>query len=105
MYSVNIIDTAGEQHSIEYNRGDFRNLMELIVNSIYEEIGDCKGRAWCGTCLVENIAGLYTEIKSITEQEKLNEFERTKPTRLSCQLILDEKLNGTTWRVVGLENL
>jgi 2Fe-2S ferredoxin len=103
MFNVNIIDSIGELHAIGFKRGEYANLMELIVDTVYEEIGDCRGRAWCGTCLIEQVTKSYNEITSTEEQGKLDELE-SKPTfRLSCQLMLDHKLNNTTWRVGSLE--
>jgi 2Fe-2S ferredoxin len=103
-FNVNIIDSTGELHAIEFKQGEYANLMELIVNSIYEEIGDCRGRAWCGTCLVEEITTSYNELINIDEEEKLTELEVEPAFRLSCQLMLDQNLDNTTWRVEGQEN-
>ncbi len=101
MYELTLIDTIGKTHTVTYETGEYDNLMELIVNSFYEEIGDCRGRAWCGTCAVTLLSGKYCEQMDKEERLKLDELEKTSTMRLSCQLLVDEKLNGTKWLVAG----
>ena len=50
MYTVYVIDTIGDTHVLEFKKFEYRNLMELLVNRLHDEIGDCKGRGLCGTC-------------------------------------------------------
>tara|TARA_B100000768_G_C11172307_1_gene329250 strand:- start:248 stop:424 length:177 start_codon:yes stop_codon:yes gene_type:complete len=42
--------------------------MDLIVNTYYLEIGECKGKGLCGTCIVEVLKERNN--KALSEQEK-----------------------------------
>lgn len=101
-YSVTIIMLNGEQRVVEFRRHAYNNLMELIVNELYEDIGDCKGHAWCGTCHVEIVSGELDEKKNRDETMTLEKLTNTLPSsRLSCQIMTDELIDGMVFRVLG----
>ncbi|WP_246112643.1 2Fe-2S iron-sulfur cluster-binding protein [Allorhodopirellula solitaria] len=76
--------------------------MELAVNELYEDIGDCKGHAWCGTCHVEIVSGKLIESMTRDETMTLEKLENTDPaSRLACQIMLDELIDGMVFRVLG----
>ncbi len=102
-YKVTIIDAYDDAHEIPFKRHALSNLMELIVNSYYEEIGDCKGRAWCGTCHVKDISNeILTETIGVLEDETLNKLEvRDATSRLACQVLLTESIHNKTFRIIG----
>ena len=101
-YSVTIILLNGQQRVVEFRRHAYNNLMELIVNELYEDIGDCKGHAWCGTCHVELVSGELHEAKNRDETMTLEKLTNTLPTsRLSCQIMTDETIDGMVFRVLG----
>ncbi|PCJ01107.1 MAG: hypothetical protein COB15_01345 [Flavobacteriales bacterium] len=100
MYSVIIIDSFGEIYELKYSPNEYYSLMELIINTIVEDMGDCKGRSWCGTCMVKLVKGIYSSAILTEEQLKLNEFSELEYERLSCQIPLTKELNNTTWKVL-----
>ncbi len=48
--------------------------MQMIVDQLSEDIGDCMGRAWCGTCHVELVQGDLVNDKDSKEDHKLKEL-------------------------------
>lgn len=100
--SFTLIDSVGKEHRIETQEHEYNSLMELIVNELYEEIGDCKGRAWCGTCIVKQLKGIpETELEK-DETDLLSRYPNPEnaPFRLSCQLEINDYLNNTSWEIV-----
>ncbi len=100
-YKVHIITNNNKCVEIRFNRFEYPNLMELIVDTYYEDIGECLGRGLCGTCHVKLIEGSLNDIITVTEKETLNQvnyFDET--SRLSCQIILDEKINNLTFKII-----
>ncbi len=101
-YSVTIILLNGEKHVVEFRRHAYNNLMELIVNELYENIGDCKGHAWCGTCHVEVVSGQIDEEKTRDESMTLAKLPNTvASSRLACQIMTDELIDSMVFRVLG----
>ena len=103
IYMVTIIDPFKEVHEIAFNRYEYPSLMELIVNSYFEEIGDCKGRAWCGTCHVKELTkDAVGESISKEEIETLNKLdERDASSRLACQILLTENIHNKTFKIIN----
>ncbi|WP_066224651.1 2Fe-2S iron-sulfur cluster-binding protein [Formosa haliotis] len=98
-----LIDSIGETHYIETKPNSYESLMALIVNELYETIGDCKGRAWCGTCIVRQVKGHIIEAPlSLDEQKLLNQYPNPEhsPIRLSCQILINSDLEQTCWEIV-----
>lgn len=76
--------------------GEFRNLMVLINEKIFvEDFGECRGIGRCGTCLVK-----VDEVDKIPDMDRNEESTLAKAGRneygwrLSCQLMIDESLQG-----------
>ncbi len=93
--------SAGETLEISAYYGEYRNLMDLINDKMYvEDFGECRGIGRCGTCLV-----------SYTSENTLPEMDRNEKTtlekagvdgsvwRLSCQVMIDELLDGSVIEV------
>ena len=101
-YSVVIINTRNEVQTIGFDELDYNSLMEMIFHELNEEIGDCKGRAWCGTCHVEalNIEAQLEPIEGEEEKTLSGLIRRTPSSRLSCQLAVDRRLNGMTFKMI-----
>ena len=69
---------------------------------MYENIGDCKGHAWCGTRHVEIVAGKLVEDVNRDEVMTLEKLTNTVlSSRLACQIMTDECIDGLTFRVLG----
>lgn len=99
--NVTIIDIDNESHLIKYKRFEYPNLMELIVNTYYSEIGECKGKGLCGTCVLELVYGKFTNTLSKQEQHTLLVHKKGgKGFRLACQIVLDKNLDGLTFKVI-----
>lgn len=87
----------GENHEIKTYTNEYRSLMMLIYDKIYTEgFGECLGMGKCGTCLVE----IMSNHKRLSYHERnesttlLKAGYAGKEVRLSCQLIIDELMNG-----------
>lgn len=99
-YTVNIITTNNTYVKIPFKRFDYPNLMELIVDTYYEDIGDCLGRGLCGTCHVKLQYGSLND--SIEPIEKLilkKIYNSDSSSRLACQIMLTEKINNMTFKI------
>ena len=105
IYKVNIISTNNKLIEIPFRRFEYPNLMELIVNTYYEDIGECLGRGLCGTCHVKIISGTLKDTMDATETETLGNLNETgTDSRLACQIMLDEKINNMTFKIVTDDN-
>ncbi|CAI8212068.1 MAG: Putidaredoxin [Formosa sp. Hel1_33_131] len=96
--NVNVIDIDNKTHTLNYHWLEYPSLMELIVNSYYTEIGECKGRGLCGTCIVEIIKGFDDQMIMAQEKHTLKVHNATKNNRLACQISLDNKINGAVFK-------
>ncbi len=99
--NVTIIDIDNNTHFIAFKRFEYPSLMELIVNTYYSEIGECKGKALCGTCIVKVLKGHND--KALSKQEKhtlkVNDVSG-KNFRLACQIMLDEDLDSSVFKIL-----
>ena len=94
---IYVEDSDGEKYTINFQPRAYPNLMELIVNSFYSEIGECRGRGLCGTCIVTITPVIGNLITTSQEQVTLqkNGYDVGKH-RLACQLPLTAALDGST---------
>ena len=98
MAKVNYIDSHGNSKSIEVDNG--LTVMEgAIQNNITGIDADCGGSMACATCHV------YVEEKWLDKLAKPEDgeidmidmaFEPKKNSRLSCQIIVSDELDGLT---------
>ena len=98
MPKVTYIEHNGKQHQVEVENG--LSIMEgAIQNEITGIDADCGGSMACATCHV------YVEENWLDKLPKAEEaevdmidmaFEPKKNSRLSCQLIVSDELNGLT---------
>jgi 2Fe-2S ferredoxin len=107
VFKIHFIDDSGEKQTYNFKTNEFNNLMEFIFHELCEDIGDCKGRAWCGTCGVALVSGDYLECQEVDEIKLIQNtnLKDVKRLRLACQIKFDEKLNNTTWKVLDSRNL
>ena len=61
-YSLTYYDGFDQQCHAHFTVNEYHNLMELLFDKYVEEWGDCKGRAWCGTCHIHIIFRIVTDI-------------------------------------------
>lgn len=86
---------------VKYQINEYDNLMTLLFDQLGEEWGDCKGRAWCGTCHIEIWEGTVDEVMHAEEKNTLSKLPNSTSTnRLACQLPADEKLADTPFHLL-----
>jgi 2Fe-2S ferredoxin len=99
---INVIDHNGNQHELEAVEG--WRVMEIIREHGLPMEGLCGGACACATCHVivdEDWTGRLHPARD-DEEAMLDEVPALEPTsRLSCQLIWDESLDGLTVRLDG----
>jgi len=101
LYRINIITTNNKQIEIPFRRFQYPNLMELIVDTYYEDIGECMGRGLCGTCYVKLQSCSINDSMEPVEKETLkNLHDFDSNSRLACQIMLDEKINNMTFKII-----
>ena len=97
---INVIDHNGNQHELEAVEG--WRVMEIIREHGLPMDGLCGGACACATCHVvvdEEWAGRLHPARD-DEEAMLDEVPALEPTsRLSCQLIWNEALDGLTVRL------
>ncbi|WP_100612715.1 2Fe-2S iron-sulfur cluster-binding protein [Confluentibacter lentus] len=101
VYHVNIISTNNKRIEIPFKRFQYPNLMELIVDTFYEDIGECLGRGLCGTCHVKLESGSINDnIEPVEKETLLKLYNSDIKSLLACQIMLDEKINNMTFKII-----
>jgi ferredoxin len=93
----------GRQMPISIPEGISLNLMEVLKASDYDILATCGGMALCATCMVQVLEG--SEQLPAPRDQELDMLD-TMPSsdelsRLSCQLAVNEQLEGCVFRIVG----
>lgn len=95
-----VTDDLGKDHVLSFKPLEYRSLMDLILNELWIDWGDCRGRAMCGTCHIEILEGESGE-KDAYEAETLEGLPNcTLTSRLACQIVLDESLDNMKFRIL-----
>jgi 2Fe-2S ferredoxin len=92
---IRIKDLAGKEHEVEAVEG--WRVMEIIREHGLEIEGLCGGACACATCHVTVDQNWVDRLHPAREEEEamLDGLPQVEPTsRLSCQLIFSEELNG-----------
>lgn len=101
MARVTFVNTRGEIAVVEAPAGS--TVMEAARNNGIEGIdGDCSGERACATCHVIVSPEWFARVGNPGEDENdLLDFvdEREATSRLSCQIVLSEALNGLNLRI------
>ena len=86
-------DSVNNQWTIEYELNEYLNLMTLIFDRGYEDWGDCRGRAWCGTCHIF----IAESFETATDKDEIHTIShlpnKLAKSRLSCQIQLNKTLH------------
>ena len=103
MIQFTIEDRDGTRQSLEIPEGITLSLMEVLKASDYTVLATCGGMALCATCHVQVLQGLDA---LPTAQDAELDMLDTLPdanfdSRLSCQLRVDESLEGGLFRIRG----
>jgi 2Fe-2S ferredoxin len=93
----------GRQMPISIPEGISLNLMEVLKASDHDILATCGGMALCATCMVQVLEGAE-QLPSPHDQEL--DMLDTMPSsdelsRLSCQLAVNEQLEGCVFKIVG----
>ncbi|TLP80187.1 2Fe-2S iron-sulfur cluster-binding protein [Maribacter sp. ACAM166] len=91
----------GEEYRAEFRPYEYHNLMELLFDKYIEEWGDCKGRAWCGTCHIQILEGHISETVDSDERNTLSILSNvTGESRLACQIPVTSALDGIVFKIL-----
>ncbi|TSD64988.1 (2Fe-2S)-binding protein [Inquilinus sp. KBS0705] len=96
MITFNVKDRDGKQTAIEVPEGISLNLMEVLKGSGYDILATCGGMALCATCRVQVKTGAeQLPPPGDAELDILDTLPSIEDnTRLSCQLRVNESLEG-----------
>ena len=100
MISVTFIGTDGDMRDVRANPGD--RLLEVAQNDGQPLEGTCEGQMACSTCHVIVAADWFDKLpKAREEEEDMLDLATgaTRTSRLACQIILTEALDGLTVRI------
>ena len=101
MIKINFIDRTGTHHQLEASVG--HSVMEVAVrNGIAGIDAQCGGACSCATCHVYVDAQWTDHVPpvTVTEEMMLEFVEDQRPeSRLACQLMIDEALDGLTVKI------
>lgn len=100
---IHIQEKSGSLTTLEAPTDMGLSLMEFLKGNDYDILATCGGMALCATCHVEIISG-FDKLKEISDDEyaMLDTLPNiTETSRLSCQLRLDDSLDGITVKIVG----
>jgi 2Fe-2S ferredoxin len=92
---IHVVDHAGEHHTLEALEG--WRVMEIIRDHGFEAGGICGGACACATCHVVVAEDWADQLHPANDDEEamLDTVPLLEATsRLSCQLIYSEALNG-----------
>jgi len=98
-----VINYDQERYEIQTYPNEYRSLMMLIYDKIgVEGFGECLGMGKCSTCVVEiiNCRQSPTGYERNEDAALLKNIWANENIRLSCQLIIDEKMDGLTVKVL-----
>jgi len=102
-FSLNFLDSFDEKHIVQFHTHEYNSLMELMWDRTIEDWGECKGRAWCGSCHIK-IQETQNTLAPADLAETLclsNQENRVSNSRLACQLELTEELDGKVIEFLG----
>jgi 2Fe-2S ferredoxin len=98
---IYVINELGEERSLTFKILEYNNLMELVLNELWDEWGDCRGRAMCGTYHIEILNHTTSSIMDSFEANTLDNLpNKTSRSRLACQIIIDKSLHNMRFRIL-----
>lgn len=101
MGTVTFIEFDGTEHQVEAENG--QPLMQVAIDRMVPGIdADCGGECACGTCHVQVDEAWSGKTGSPSDDE--NQIlsmtpERTPTSRLSCQIVMSDDLDGLVVRM------
>ncbi len=106
MINFTIIDRDNNRQDIEIPEGINLSLMEVLKASEYDILATCGGLGICATCHVAVLEAPDT-LPSVNdiELDMLDTLpEAGSNSRLSCQIRVDENLEGAIFKIMGESN-
>ncbi|MAI06543.1 MAG: ferredoxin [Alphaproteobacteria bacterium TMED87] len=101
MPKIYVTDRNGEKHDLDADAGD--SLMEVIRDNDLDIEAICGGCCSCATCHVYIDQEWRDRINEMSDEEiELLEDEQyyvESESRLSCQIFIDDKLDGLVLKV------
>lgn len=99
-YHLTFFNELGEECHADFKTNEYHNLMELLFDKYLQDWGECKGRAWCGTCHIKIIKGQISDEMDSDEKHTLAIIDNaSENSRLACQIPLNDKLDGIVFRI------
>lgn len=95
MPKVVFVEKDGTKQEVKGDIG--LSLLEIAHNNKIDLEGSCEGSLACSTCHVIVDPKWYNELQTVTEDEEdmLDlAFDLTRTSRLGCQIIMTNKLDG-----------
>jgi ferredoxin len=102
MIRVHFISTNGTTRTANAKSGD--RLLEVAQNADQPLEGTCEGQMACSTCHVIVDPDWFTRLpKAREEEEDMLDLAAgaTRTSRLACQIVLSETMDGLTVRIPG----
>ena len=99
---MNVRFVTAEDHLVEVNAAPGERLLDAAQRAGMPLEGTCEGQMACATCHVIVAPGDFDRLVPATEEEEdmLDlAFQATSTSRLSCQIVLDDRLDGLTVRI------
>ena len=90
-----VINTDGERRELDVAVG--KSIMQAVRDNGYDLEGACEGALACATCHVHVDAAWYPKLDSISiDETDMLDFadEPSGTSRLSCQIVMDDELDG-----------
>ncbi|NKI27047.1 2Fe-2S iron-sulfur cluster binding domain-containing protein [Arenibacter sp. 6A1] len=101
-FQLTYYNEFAERCVANFSTNEYHSLMELLFDKYLEEWGDCKGRAWCGTCHIQLIDGCLPISIDDQERHTLSKMDDTTETsRLACQIPLNIELNNIFFKIIS----
>lgn len=100
MIRVRFVRAGGETREVQAAAGE--RLLEVAQNDGQPLEGTCEGQMACSTCHVIVDAGDFDRLPPASEEEEdmLDlALGATRTSRLACQILLTEELDGLTVRI------
>ena len=105
MITITVEDRNGELQAIELPTDISLSLMEVLKGSDYPILATCGGMALCATCHVQVLEGFDSlPVPGDQEMDMLDTLpDAGFDSRLSCQIRIEESLDGMVFRIRGDE--
>ena len=105
MFEIYVTDREGIEHQL--NIGEGQKLMDVIRDAGLPVDATCGGEGTCATCHVHIDPDWYPKLPEISDSE-LNFIEAAMTfepdcSRLSCQIIFNQQLNGIKLQIADDE--